>query len=66
MPVAFTVGRKDTIVPPASVIRLAKVLQTFERSVLLNVDEAGGHETNYEDAYNAMEFILDHTGRKNK
>ena len=58
MPVAFTVGRKDTIVPPASVIRLAKVLQTFERSVLLNVDEAGGHETNYKDAYNAMEFIL--------
>lgn len=58
MPIAFTAGREDITVPPASVIRLAKVLQTLGRCVLLNVDETGGHETHYQDAYKAMEFML--------
>lgn len=66
MPIAFTAGKEDTVVPPASIIRLAKVLQTLGRRVLLNVDETGGHETNYKDAYAAMEFVLNHTDRKNK
>lgn len=58
MPIAFTAGKEDTIVPPASIIRLAKVLQILGRCVLLNVDETGGHETSYKDAYNAMQFML--------
>ncbi|MCO5238454.1 MAG: alpha/beta fold hydrolase [Chitinophagaceae bacterium] len=66
MPIAFTVGRQDSVVPPESVIRLARVLQVLGRQILLNVDETGGHETNYKDAYEAMEFVLNHTDRKNK
>lgn len=63
MSIAFTVGRLDAIVPPESVIRLAKVLQVLGRDILLIIDETGKHETRYKDAYEAMEFMLMHAER---
>ena len=63
MPIAFTVGKLDSIVPPESAMRLAKVLQILDRHILLNVDETGRHETRYKDAYEAMEFMLLHARR---
>ncbi|MBU0714848.1 MAG: alpha/beta fold hydrolase [Verrucomicrobia bacterium] len=58
MPVAFTVGGKDTSVPPDSVRRLAKRLQEMKRSVLLIDRKDTGHTTNYEDTTQALEFIF--------
>lgn len=58
MPIAFTAGAADEVVPPASVIRLSKVLKKIGRRVMLNLKEGGGHDTNYQDAYEAMEFLL--------
>jgi len=58
MPVAFTVGGKDTSVPPDSVRRLAERLQAMQREVLLIDRKDTGHATNYEDTTQALEFIL--------
>ena len=58
MPVAFTVGGKDTSVPPDSVRRLAERLQAMKREVLLIDRKDTGHTTNYEDATQALEFML--------
>lgn len=58
MPVAVATGGQDTIVPPHSVLRLAKKLKQNGRQVLCIHREEGGHETNYEDTRAAMEFIL--------
>lgn len=58
MPVAFTVGGKDTSVPPDSVRRLAERLQKMKREVLLIDRKDTGHATNYEDTTQALEFIL--------
>lgn len=59
MPVAFTVGMNDSIVPPDSVIRLSHILTKLGNSVLLNIDSSGGHATNYQDATLALEFVLE-------
>ncbi|MCG2660458.1 MAG: prolyl oligopeptidase family serine peptidase [Kiritimatiellae bacterium] len=58
MPVAFTVGGKDTSVPPDSVRRLAKRLQAMNREVLLIDRKDTGHTTNYADTTQALEFIF--------
>ncbi|NLC58516.1 MAG: alpha/beta fold hydrolase [Armatimonadetes bacterium] len=58
MPVAFTVGGKDDVVPPHSVLRLAKVLQQIGRQVLLIYREDGGHSTDYADTVAALEFVI--------
>ena len=58
MPIAFTVGGRDTSVPPASVLRLAAALRKLDRKVLLIHREAGGHSTNYADTAAALEFVL--------
>lgn len=58
MPVGLTTGGKDTAVPPASVLRLAEKLKALDRRVLLVHREAGGHETNYEDAMKILDFVL--------
>lgn len=59
MPVAFTVGGQDTVVPPDSVRRLAKkLLDTGRPDVLLLDDQAGGHATNYDETVRAMEFVV--------
>lgn len=64
MPIAFTMGKQDSVVPPESVMRLANVLQILGRQVLLNVDETGGHETGYKDAYDAMEFMWEKANKR--
>ncbi len=59
MPIAMTVGLADSIVPPASTIRLANILKGLNHMVSLRVDSVGGHETNFNDAYSAIKFIVD-------
>ncbi|GMV83444.1 MAG: hypothetical protein AMXMBFR7_46280 [Planctomycetota bacterium] len=59
MPLAFTVGGKDTAVPPDSVRRLAAALKAKGRQDVLLIDRpAAGHATNYEDTAAALEFVL--------
>ncbi|MEQ2005688.1 MAG: prolyl oligopeptidase family serine peptidase, partial [Limisphaerales bacterium] len=62
MPVAFTTGGKDTLVPPQSVGRLAEKLKQAGRKTLLLHREAGGHATTYEDSTAALEFVLREVG----
>jgi len=63
MPVAFTTGGKDDVVPPQSVLRLAEKLKGSGRKVLSIHREGGGHATTYEDTCAAMEFMLREAGR---
>ncbi len=58
MPLGLTTGGRDTLVPAASVLRLANVLKQREASVLLIHRPEGGHETNYADARQAFEFVI--------
>ncbi len=58
MPVGITASGKDTAVPPESVVRLARVLQTMERRVLLIYREDAEHATSYEDAVAVLEFVI--------
>ena len=58
MPIAFTVGGKDTIVPPDSVIRLADALKKNKQKALLLKRPQGGHSTSFEDGMIAMKFML--------
>lgn len=62
MPVAFTTGGKDTLVPPASVLRLAEKLKQAGRKMLLLHRENGGHATDYADTVAALEFVLREAG----
>jgi len=66
MPIALTTGGRDTIVPPDSVLRLAKALMHAKRSVQLTHQPEGGHETNYDDATKAFEFVLDQVMKGDK
>lgn len=58
MPIGITAGGKDTSVPPESVLRLAKTLETLGRDVLVIYREDGGHSTNYADGVAILEFII--------
>ncbi len=58
VPIAITVGAKDTIVPPDSVIRLAEAIKKHNRNVLLIVNPAEEHDTTYEEAAAALEFVV--------
>ncbi len=58
MPVAMTTGGRDTLVPPQSCQRLASVLKSLDREVLLLHRDATGHETNLADGTEILEFIL--------
>jgi pimeloyl-ACP methyl ester carboxylesterase len=62
MPIGMTVGGKDEVVPPGSVIRLAGVLKQLQRNVLLIVRPSGGHSTNYADAKEILEFVIAKAG----
>ncbi len=62
MPVAFTTGGRDELVPPQSVLRLAEKLKQAGRKTLLLHREAGGHSTTYEDTAAALEFVLREAG----
>ena len=57
-PVAITTGGKDEVVPPQSAIRLANVLKTIGKKVLLIHREETGHSTDYEDTVAAFEFVI--------
>ena len=58
MPIAFTTGGQDTLVPPASVLRLAKQLEASHPAMLLLHRENGGHATDYDDTVRAYEFVV--------
>ena len=58
MPVAFTAGGKDQLVPSESVVRLAGVLKCLQSNVLLLYRNDGWHSTNYSDGKAAMEFVI--------
>jgi pimeloyl-ACP methyl ester carboxylesterase len=58
MPVAITTGGQDTLVPPQSALRLAGILKTLNRRVLLIHREATGHLTNYADTHDALDFVV--------
>jgi pimeloyl-ACP methyl ester carboxylesterase len=58
MPVAMTVGGKDTSVPPDSVRRLANVLQEMGRCVLLLDRPEVGHSTDAADTRAALDFVI--------
>ena len=58
MPIAFTTGGQDTLVPPASVLRLAKQLEASHPAMLLLHRENGGHATDYDDTVQAYEFVV--------
>ncbi len=62
MPVSFTTGGRDTLVPPQSVLRLAEKLKQAGRKTLLLHRETGGHATTYEDTVAALEFVLHAAG----
>jgi len=64
MPVAITASGKDELVPPASVLRLAAILDKLGRPVQLVYRPETGHTTSYDDAVAALEFILQAEPRK--
>lgn len=58
MPLAITAGRKDGVVPPASVLRLGAAVKKKNNNVLVIERENGGHSTNFEDTVAALEFVI--------
>jgi dipeptidyl aminopeptidase/acylaminoacyl peptidase len=58
MPIAFTVGEKDAIVPPQSVLRLAQAVKKHNQRVLVIDRPEEGHQTSYEDTVTAIEFVI--------
>lgn len=58
MPVAIQAGGKDDVVPAASVLRLAGVLQKIGKPVLLTFRPEGGHDTSYEDTMTGLDFVI--------
>ena len=59
MPIAFTVGGDDAIVPPDSVVRLEASLKKLGRKVMMINRFHGGHSTNHEDAMAALAFMVE-------
>jgi lysophospholipase L1-like esterase/predicted esterase len=58
MPIAMTTGGQDKLVPPDSVLRLAETLTKLRRPALSIHQNAGGHDTKYEDAAAAFAYVL--------
>ncbi len=58
MPIAFTTGGQDSLVPPDSVLRLAKELEKSNPALLLLHRDSGGHATDYDDTVRAYEFVV--------
>ncbi len=58
MPMGITLGGKDQSVPPDSVRRLAAVLKTLGREVLVIDREETGHSTNHADGEAVLEFVI--------
>lgn len=59
MPVAFTTGGKDKLVPPDSALRLAEVLKKLNRKVFVIHRQETGHETSFADSMAALEYMYD-------
>jgi pimeloyl-ACP methyl ester carboxylesterase len=58
MPVGITASGKDDIVPPQSVLLLAKTLKAQGRDVMLIYRPQSGHWTAYDDATAIIEFVI--------
>jgi len=58
MPIAITAGGKDTTVPPDSAMRLGRAIQKHNPAVHLDFQEARGHETEYEAAFTAHDYVM--------
>ena len=58
MPVAFTTGGRDDVVPPASVLRLHESLAALRRPVLLLHRPERGHDTDLADTTTALDFLF--------
>ena len=58
MPIAFTTGGRDTLVPCESILRLSANLQKSRKNIKLIHRPEGGHETNYADATDAFDFVI--------
>ncbi len=58
MPIALMTGGRDTLVPPDSVLRLAKLLEKSNPAMLLLHAETGGHATDYDDTVKAYEYVV--------
>ena len=61
MPLAVTVGDRDQLAPPQSVLRLARAVQKHNPNVLVIERPYGAHETNYDDTVAALEFVIQAT-----
>ena len=59
MPISITVGEKDALVPPQSVLRLAEAIKKHNPRVLVIDRPEEGHQTSYEDTVKAIEFVVD-------
>lgn len=59
MPVGLTTGGRDSVVPPESTQRLARVLERLKRPVLLIHRPDGGHATNLADTLAAYSFVIE-------
>lgn len=64
MPVAFTTGGRDDVVPPESVLRLHARLAALGRRVLLLHRPDGGHDTDLADTTAALDFVFEHARRQ--
>jgi len=64
MPVGITASGKDIVVPPASVMRLAKILEQLDRRVLAIYREDMAHASKPEDIRRVLDFIIDQATRK--
>lgn len=62
MPIGLTVGGRDTLVPPESVVRLAGIVKKLQPNVLLVQRPDGGHATDYADGKAVLEFVLGKAG----
>lgn len=64
MPVAFTTGGRDDVVPPESVLRLHASLAALGRKVLLLHRPDRGHDTDLADTAAALDFVFEHARRR--
>jgi pimeloyl-ACP methyl ester carboxylesterase len=58
MPVATTTGGRDDIVPPESVLRMLKNVESSNPNVLSIHRPEGGHSTDGNDCAAALEFVI--------
>ncbi|WP_397568979.1 alpha/beta fold hydrolase [Schlesneria sp. T3-172] len=58
MPVSFTTGGRDTLVPPDSTLRLAAAMKDRGAPVNLLHRPEGGHDSSYEDSLQAFEYVI--------